>query len=160
MKKYVTVLLLGIISPLGVLAQTPVAQETPAESAPARPLAFAVRPDKEQRKIFKQRNKQIRRLVKQYQKASAQEKPLIKEQLAEIVSSATDASMAWATQRIAAEKENLILWEQKLQEQQTRLDEIKAKRVEELLSGEAKHRYKLAKKRWKKEMKALKKSMK
>lgn len=159
MKKYWAVLLIGSISVLGAWAEPAATQPAPEQQTVARPLAFAVKPDKEQRKIFKQRNKQIRRLVKQYQKASAEQKPLIKEQLAQIVSEATDDSMAWATERVAAEKENLILWEQKLKEQQNHLDEIKAKRVEELLSGEAKHRYKLAKKRWKKEIKALKKSM-
>lgn len=125
-----------------------------------RPLALAVRPSKEQRKIFKQRNKQIQRLVKQYQKATAEQKPLIKQELAQIISTATDEGLAWSKQRIAAEKENLIQWEQKLQEQEKNLDTIKEKRVEEILSGEAKHRYKLAKKRWKKEIKALQKSMK
>ena len=121
---------------------------------------MAVGPDKAQRKIFKQQGKQIRRLVKQYQKASAQEKVAIKEQLSQIISQATDQSMAWAMQRVSSEKENLAQWERKLQERQAHLDEIKARRVDEILSGEAQHRFKLAKKRWKKEIRDLKKSMK
>ena len=122
--------------------------------------AVVMRPTAEQRKIFKERSKKIRLLVKQYRKASTDEKAVIKEQLAQIVSQATDESMAWAQARVAAEKENLAVWEQKLKERSENLDEIKAQRVEDLLSGEAQRRFELAKKRWKKEMKDLKKSMK
>ena len=124
-------------------------------------LPVYMQPDKEQRKEFKQRRKQIRRLVKKYRKAtSAAEKAAIKTQLEQIISDTTDAGMAWALGRVAAEKENLIRWEQKLQEQQQHLEQIKARRVDELLSGEAEQRFKLAKKRWKKEMKDFKKNMK
>ena len=160
MKKVISgiFLLMGITS-IGWAAEITANISQSAESI-KRPLALAVRPSKEQRKIFKQRNKQIQRLVKQYQKATAEQKPLIKQELAQIISTATDEGLAWSKQRIAAEKENLIQWEQKLQEQEKNLDTIKEKRVEEILSGEAKHRYKLAKKRWKKEIKALQKSMK
>lgn len=137
-------------------AETQTQEQTPAQ----RPLALAVRPSAQQRKLFKQRNKEIRRLTKQYRRASAQEKPLIKEQLAALVSQATDEGIAWTKERIAAEKANLELWEQKLATQEEQLDEIKARRVDEILSGEAEQRYKLARKRWKKEMKAVRKSMK
>jgi len=148
---------LGLLFVLGGCSS---AQKSAPQNTSARPLALAVGPDKTQRKIFKQQGKQIRRLVKQYQKASAQEKVAIKEQLSQIISQATDQSMAWAMQRVSAEKENLAQWERKLQERQAHLDEIKARRVDEILSGEAQHRFKLAKKRWKKEIRDLKKSMK
>ncbi len=129
-------------------------------AAAQRPLALAVRPSAEQRKLFKQRNKEIRRLTKQYRRASEEEKPLIKEQLAQLVSTATDEGLAWTKERIASEKANLDVWEQKLAQQEKNLEEIKARRVDEILSGEAERRYKLARKRWKKEMKAVRKSMK
>lgn len=119
----------------------------------------AVMTEAERHKIFKQRNKEIRQLVKKYRKASATEKPQIKERLAEIVSQATDEGMAWSKERIAAEKENLLRWEKKLKEQEENLAEVKARRVDEILSGEAERRHKLAKKRWKKEMKDRQKRM-
>ncbi len=122
--------------------------------------AMVMRPSAEQRKLFKQRNKEMSRLVKQYRKASAEEKPAIKEQLAQLVSDATDESIAFAKARITAEKENLAAWEEKLKEREANLEEVKAQRVDDLLSGEAQRRFELAKKRWKKEMKDFKKSMK
>ena len=91
---------------------------------------------------------------------SEEEKAAIKEQLSQIVSQATDESMLWAQQRIDAEQANLEQWERKLQERREHLAEIKAQRVEDILTGEAEQRFKLAKKRWKKEIKELKKSMK
>lgn len=138
------------------------AQEKSAEVSQEQKAFAAVvmRPTAQQRKLFKQRNKEIRQLVKQYRKASAQEKPAIKERLSQIVSEATDESMAFAKARIAAEKENLAVWEQKLREREENLAEVKAHRVDDLLSGEAQRRFELAKKRWKKEMKDFKKSMK
>lgn len=130
------------------------------DTSARRPLALAVRPSAEQRKLFKQRNKEIRRLTKQYRRASEEEKPSIKAQLAQLVSTATDEGLAWTKERIASEKANLDVWEQKLAQQEKNLEEIKARRVDEILSGEAERRYKLARKRWKKEMKAVRKSMK
>ena len=156
MKKIYIVLTAVLLAGMALQAQQPQEQR-----APQGRLPVYMQPDKEQRKAFKQRGKQIRRLVKQYRKAkSSEEKAAIKEQLAQLVSQATDAGNAWALARVAAEKENLIRWEQKLQEQQAHLDEIKARRVEELLSGEAEQRFKLARKRWKKELQDFKKSMK
>ena len=125
------------------------------------PLILAMRPGKEQQKLFKQRNKQIRQLTKQYRTAKTnEEKAAIKERLTQLVSQATDESMFWARMQLEAEKDNLVHWEAKLAEREKHLDKVKAKRVEEILSGEAEQRFKLAKKRWKKEMKDLKKSMK
>jgi len=124
-------------------------------------LPVYMQPTQEQRKAFKQRNKQIHQLTKKYRKATtAEEKTKIKAQVTQIVSDATDANMAWALERVASEKENLTVWENKLKERQKNLEQIKARRVDEILSGEAEQRYKLAKKRWKKEMKEMKRNMK
>ena len=143
----------------GIVAAQEPAKE-PAVSTENRPLAMYMRPTKEQRKIFKQRNKEIRRLVKAYRKADTAQKLVIKEQLFRIVSEATDESLAFAQQRLSAEKANLAQWEKILQQRSAQREEIKARRVDEILSGEAKRRYELAKKRWKKEIKEFKKSMK
>lgn len=116
--------------------------------------------EQERHKIFKKRNKEIRKLVKQYKKANAEQKTQIKARLAEIVSVATDEGIARSKERIAAEKANLQRWENKINEQEQNLDEVKARRVDEILSGEAQRRHKLAKKRWKKELKDRKKQMK
>ncbi|MBR3604175.1 MAG: hypothetical protein IKL48_05855 [Elusimicrobiaceae bacterium] len=120
----------------------------------------AVVTQSQRKKLFKQRNKEIRKLVKKYRKASAEQKSQIKTRLSEIVSQATDESIAWSKERISAEKENLLQWEKKLQEQEQHLPEVKARRVDEILSGEAERRHKLAKKRWKKELKDRKQRMK
>ena len=149
-------LIIGILCVL-FSAQVALAQE----SAENQKLPVYMHPTQEQRKAFKQRGKKIKQLTKQYRKAkSAEEKTAIKMQLTQIISDATEANMAWMLERVSAEKENLAVWEQKLQARQQNLEEIKARRVDEILSGEAEHRYKLAKKRWKKEMRELKKLMK
>ena len=132
----------------------------PTSQTPAKKMIWTVVPSVEQQKRFKQRNKEIRKLVKQYQKASAEQKLVLKQRLTQLVSEGTDESLSLAKERIASEKENLAQWESKLQEQEQNLDQIKARRVDEILSGEAKIRYKLAKKRWKQEIKDLNKSMK
>ncbi|MBO7238841.1 MAG: hypothetical protein J6U96_06190 [Elusimicrobiaceae bacterium] len=149
-------IILFLIAVFVLGAALPLAAQTADKKLPVY-----MRPTKEQRLEFKQRNKQIRALTKKYRKAqTAEEKAAIKAQLTQIVSDATDASMAWAIERVAAEKENLISWEQKLQERQKNLDEIKARRVDEILSGEAERRFKLSTKRWKKEMTEMQKNMK
>ncbi len=115
----------------------------------------------ERQKIFKQRNKEIRKLTKRYRKTkSEEEKVQIKIRLLEIVSQATDESLAWGKERIAATRANMDRWEEAIKEQETNLDAIKAQRVEDILSGEAERRHKLAQKRWKREMKDRKKWMK
>ena len=155
MKKIFTFIMLSVLAVCCAQAQQP------QQAAQANNLPVYMRPTQAQRKEFKQRNKEIRRLAKKYRKAtSAQEKAAVKAQLSQIISDTTDAGMAWALERVAAEKKNLATWEQKLQERQKNLDEIKARRVDEILSGEAERRFKLAQKRWKKEMKDFKKSMK
>ena len=58
---------------------------------------------------------------------SSEEKTAIKEQLTQLVSQATDESMAWARMQLAAEKENLHHWEEKLAEREKNLEQVKAK---------------------------------
>ena len=111
----------------------------------------------EQKKQFKERRKLIRKLVKDYRKAPAAQKPAIKEQLTQLVSQSVDAARAYVRERIAAEKANLQNWEDKLNAEEKNLDKIKAERVEDLLSGTAEKKHKAAKKAWKKQMKTLKK---
>lgn len=155
--KKISLAVLIILSALALQAAEPKQEPTAATAQ----LPIYMQPTKEQRKVFKQRNKQIHQLAKKYRKASsAEEKAALKAQLTQIISDATDSSMAWALERVAAEKENLAVWENKLKERQKNLEQIKARRVEDILSGEAEQRYKLAKKRWKKEMKDFKKNMK
>ncbi len=121
---------------------------------PAREMSRA-----EQKKALKARQKQVKKLIKQYRKASEAEKPAIKAQLAEVVSASVDANLAYAKRRIAAERANLDNWESKLQETEQNLDVYKNKRVEDLLSGEAERKYKAAKKAWKKQLKEAKKNI-
>ena len=68
-----------------------------------------------------------------------------------------DAQLAYMKERIAAERANLDNWEKKIQEDEKNLEAVKAQRVDDLLSGEAKKKQKAAKKAWKKQMKAVKK---
>ena len=89
-----------------------------------------------------------------------EKKTEIKARLLQIVSEATDEGIVWAKERIAAERANLDQWEKNLQEQEADLDQLKARRVDDILSGEAERRHKLAQKRWKQEMKDRKKYMK
>lgn len=161
---------LGVVLLGGVLCAQAQEQEAPAgaecnlpkEAAQVKPEAAAVPvlSQKEQYKRFKARNKQIRKLKKAYHKASAEQKPVIKQQLFELVSQATDESRAWAGARIASERAALDRWEQHMQEQGKDLLSLKAQRVDDILSGEAERRHKLAQKRWKAEMKDRKKYMK
>lgn len=116
--------------------------------------------DAEQKKQMKARRKQIKKLVKAYKKASADEKKLIKAQLTELVSISVDNGILYMKQRIASERENLDNWEAKVQKEEANLPTIKAQRVEDLLSGEAKKKHKAAKKAWKKQIKEAKKKMK
>lgn len=113
----------------------------------------------EQKKQFKARRKLIKKLVKAYRKAPEAEKPAIKAQLAEVVSQGVDAGLAYVKDRIAAERANLDNWEAKVKAEEDDLPAVKAQRVEDLLSGEAKRKHKAAKKAWKKQMKEAKRRM-
>lgn len=147
----------------GAPAQCNLPQEaaklTPAQTKQETPfLAFS---SEEQYKRFKARNKEIRKLAKAYRKAKTETKKAeIKARLSQIVSEATDEGLAWSKWRIAAERANLAQWEQKIAEQEKDLPGVKARRVDDILSGEAQRRHELAQKRWKKEMKDRKKYMK
>ena len=105
---------------------------------------------------FKARRKQIKELIKKYKKAPEAQKPAIKEELAQVVSVQVDAQMAYMKQRIADERANLDNWERKINEDEQNLAQVKAQRVEDLLSGEAAKKHKAAKKAWKKQMKSVK----
>ena len=127
---------------------------------PKAPTDESALSPKQQQKRFKKRNKEIKKLAKQYRKAKDENKKAeIKARLLEIVSAATDESLVWSKERIAAVRANLDQWEKTLKEQEKNLDAVKAKRVDDILSGEAERRYKLAQKRWKQEMKDRKKQM-
>jgi len=106
---------------------------------------------------FMARRKQIKQLIKKYKKAPANEKSAIKAELTQVVSVHVDAQLAYMKERIAAERANLDNWEKKIQEDEKNLEAVKAQRVDDLLSGEAKKKQKAAKKAWKKQMKAVKK---
>lgn len=126
------------------------------KTEPAQELA-----PKQQRDLFKARNKEIRKLTKRYRKTkSEEEKAQIKARLYEIVSAATDEGLAWGKKHIASVRANMDRWEEVIKEQEANLDEVKAQRVDNILSGEAERRHKLAQKRWKQEMKDRKKWMK
>ncbi len=130
-------------------------------------LAYAKKPpvqaDKQvtvantEKSSFMARRKQIKQLIKKYKKAPANEKPAIKAELTQVVSVHVDAQLAYMKERIAAERANLDNWEKKIQEDEKNLEAVKAQRVDDLLSGEAKKKQKAAKKAWKKQMKAVKK---
>lgn len=113
----------------------------------------------EQKKQFKARRKLIKKLVKAYRKAPEAEKPAIKAQLAEVVSQGVDAGLAYVKARIAAERANLDNWEAKIKAEEDDLPAVKAQRVEDLLSGEAKRKHKAARKAWKKQIKDAKRQM-
>lgn len=138
--------------------QAPAAQEQKKADKKQNQTAKKATPA-EQKKAFEARRKQIKKLVKKYRKASEEEKPAIKEQLSQIVSESVDAGLAYVKARIAAERANLDNWETKLQEDEKNLAQIKAKRVEDLLSGEAKRKHKAAQKAWKKQMKEAEKQL-
>lgn len=113
----------------------------------------------EQKKQFKARRKLIKKLVKAYRKAPEAEKPAIKAQLAEVVSQGVDAGLAYVKARIAAERANLDNWQAKVEAEEADLAAVKAQRVDDLLSGEAKRKYKAAKKAWKKQLQEAKQGM-
>ncbi len=105
---------------------------------------------------FKARRKQIKELIKKYKKAPETQKPAIKAELAQVVSAQVDAQMVYMKQRIADERANLDNWERKINEDEQNLAQVKAQRVEDLLSGEAAKKHKAAKKAWKKQMRRMK----
>ena len=114
----------------------------------------------EQKKAFKARQKRIKKLVKQYKKAkTAEDKASIKAKLAEEVSAGVDAGLAYVKDRIAAERANLDNWENKVKADEANLEQVKAQRVEDLLSGVAEKKHKAAKRAWKKQLKEAKEKL-
>lgn len=144
--KKVFIVLVG----MGVLCPLIFAESAPTKTA--KPAVVAAN-----KEAFQARRKQIKELIKKYKKASESEKPAIKEELNRVVSQHVDAQLAYMKERIAAERANLDNWEKKIQEDEKNLAQVKAQRVEDLLSGEAKKKQKAAKKAWKKQMREVKK---
>lgn len=130
----------------------------PAEAVETKTAAQTLTPA-EQKKQFKARRKLIKKLVKSYRKAPQAKKPAIKAQLTEVVSQGVDAGILYVKARIAAERANLDNWQAKIQAEEADLPSVKAQRVEDLLSGEAKRKHKAAKKAWKKQIKEAKQGM-
>lgn len=147
----------------GAQAGAPAKCNIPVEAATVKPKDTAETPKTltpaEQKKQFKARRKLIKKLVKAYRKAPEAEKPAIKAQLAEAVSQGIDAGISYVKARIAAERANLDNWEAKVKAEEDNLPAVKAQRVEDLLSGEAKRKHKAAKKAWKKQIKEAKRRM-
>lgn len=141
-----------------VEAAQPAECSLPAGGRDVKPASEALTPA-EQKKQFKARRKLIKKLVKAYRKAPQAQKPAIKAQLAEVVSQGVDAGILYVKARIAAERANLDNWQAKIQAEEADLPSVKAQRVEDLLSGEAKRKHKAAKKAWKKQIKEAKQGM-
>ena len=140
-----------ILCTLLVSLVAPVSWAHKQEPKDAQPAAVATAQDD-----FKARRKQIKELIKKYKKAPEAQKPAIKAELAQVVSAQVDAQMVYMKQRIADERANLDNWERKINEDEQNLAQVKAQRVEDLLSGEAAKKHKAAKKAWKKQMRRMK----
>ena len=120
----------------------------------AVPFAFAGQTSSaQQRSEFKARRKEINKLVHQYKKVPATEQPAIKARLEELVSQGMDESFVYMKQRIKEERARLDDWEKKIKADEANLPQVKAQRVEDLLTGAAKKKHRQAKKRWKKQLK-------
>ena len=144
MKKLVLFVLLA-----GLVAPACLAKENPAVAG--KPAAVST-----QQEAFKARRAQIKSLIKKYKKAPESEKPAVKAELAQVVSTQVDAQIDYMKARIAAERANLDNWEKKIQTDEQNLAQVKAQRVEDLLSGEAAKKQKAARKAWKKQMRQIK----
>ena len=127
----------------------PAAIQTAAKPAEKPALTPA-----EPKTVLKARRKLIKKLVKQYRKANEADKPAIKEKLSAVVGEGVDAGLAYVKERLAAERANLDNWEKKVAQSEANLAQVKAQRVEDLLSGEAERKHKAAQKAWKQEMKS------
>lgn len=141
--------LLLFVLAVGLLAPVVGAKDTSVQDS----KSAAVSTEKE---AFKARRAQIKTLLKKYKKASPSEKPALKAELTALVSEQVDAQLVYMKAHIAAERANLDNWERKIKEDEKNLSQVKAQRVEDLLSGEAEKKQKAAKKAWKKQMRAAK----
>lgn len=117
------------------------------------------RTEKEAKKAFKIRRKQIKKLVKKYHKSAEAQKPAVKAELAAVVSEGMDLGLLRAKAHIAAQRANLDRWAAKLADEEKDFTAAKARRVDDLISGEAERKYKEAKKAWKKQLKEAQKEM-
>ena len=142
--------ILFLVLCIGLLAPVTLAGEKQSQSS----KTVTVSAEKNE---FKARRKQIKELIKKYKKAPESKKAVIKAELTAVVSQHVDGQMKYMKERIAAERINLDNWEKKIKEDEKNLDAVKAQRVEDLLSGEAKKKQKVAKKAWKKQMREMKK---
>ena len=133
----------------GLLAPVCFAKDKPAKEG--KPAVVST-----QQSEFKARRKQIKELIKKYKKASESEKPAVKAELTDLVSVQVDAQMKYMKNRIAAERANLDNWERKIEQDEQNLAQVKAQRVEDLLSGQAAKKQKAARKAWKKQMRQVK----
>ena len=115
---------------------------------------------KAQKKEFKARRKQLDQLVKQYKKAPENEKAAVKDKVEKLVSTGVEDHLSYMKNYVAQQRERLDRWEAKIQADEQNLPQIKAQRVEDLLTGVAKEKHKQAKKRWKAQLKAQKASFK
>ena len=158
MKKIISIL--GLLCLMGVAfaGEEPVLSLVPAPGATVDQPAKTLTRD-EQKKAFKAHRKLIRKLVKAYHKATPQEQPAILAQLQDVVMQNTQAGFAYVKERIAAERANLASWEKKIQQDEANLAQISAKRVEALLSKDAKKEHKARRKAWKKQIKEARKKM-
>ena len=97
-----------------------------------------------QKAQFKARHKKVQQLIKKYKKAPEAQKPAIKAELSAVVSEQVDGQIRYMKNRIADERANLDNWEAKVKADEANLEQVKAQRVEDLLSGAAKQKQKAA----------------
>lgn len=159
MKKYIFSLIVSLLIPCGLQAQyAPLAVlPAPGEQAVA-PAAQTLSLD-EQKKVFKARRKQIRKLVKVYHKAAPEQQPAIREQITQLVAENTAAGLAQVKARLAFEQANLDRWAAKIKQDEANVAQLNEKRVAELLDKDAKKKYKERRKAWKKQIKEARKKM-
>ena len=139
-------LVVGLLSGAVVSAQETVAMPTKQEI-------------KQQKKVFQKRHKQIRQLVKQYKKAAPEQQASLKAEIESLVSSQIEEGLLYAEKRLNREQAQLDAWKDKLQEDKKNISQIKAERVDDLLTGAAKQKYKAARKAWKKQLKQARKRL-
>lgn len=142
-----------------VEAGAPTECSLPREAAAPVKAVPVFRTEKEAKKAFKARRKLIKKLVKEYRRAPEAEKPAVKARLAAVVSEGMELGLARAKAYIADQRANLDRWSAKLAEEEKDFSAAKARRVDDLISGEAERKYKQAKKDWKKQMKSAKRRM-
>lgn len=150
-------LLLG--STLSSFAQAPALAVLPTPGTDLASLQAQNPSPAQWRKALQARRKLIRKLVKAYHKASSAEQVAIKAQLEQLVGESIEDSLARIKAQIASERANLSRWEEKIQQDEKNLAQLRKSRVEELLAKDAKAKHKARRKAWKKQIKAMRKQM-